>query len=79
MVDFKTYAQLHSDSGAFKRRYEFINDPMIERMDPSMVEADEPPPKPDIYVFPNTIVGFNLRSKKWGAYIWCLISCLNIR
>ncbi|OTB04065.1 hypothetical protein M426DRAFT_73637 [Hypoxylon sp. CI-4A] len=30
-----------------------------------MVTSDQPPPKPDIYVFPNTIPGYNLRTKKW--------------
>ncbi|KAF2802194.1 P-loop containing nucleoside triphosphate hydrolase protein [Mytilinidion resinicola] len=29
------------------------------------MEADEPPPSPEIYAFPDTIIGYNLRSKKW--------------
>lgn len=74
MVDFNTYTQLHSDSAAFKRKYQ-MNDPFVQRMDPSMLETDDPPPKPEIYVFPDTIVGYNLRSKKWGEYSSHLASC----
>jgi hypothetical protein len=69
MVDFNTYTQLHSDSAAFKRKYPHGNDPVTQRMDLSVMEADDPPPSPEIYAFPNTIVGYNLRSKKWGVYI----------
>lgn len=66
MVDFYTYRQLHSDSIAFKREYCSIDDPEVKRMDPSVMEADEPPQSPEIYAFPDTIIGYNLRSKKWG-------------
>jgi SpoVK/Ycf46/Vps4 family AAA+-type ATPase len=65
MVDFHTYRQLHSDSFAFKREYTAIDNPNVRRMDPSVMEAEEAPPSPQIYAFPTTIVGYNLRSKKW--------------
>ncbi|KAI1496448.1 P-loop containing nucleoside triphosphate hydrolase protein [Biscogniauxia marginata] len=65
MIDFHTYEQLHSDSWSFKKSYPSIDDPECERMDASMMSSDEPPPVPEIYVFPKTIVGYNLRNKKW--------------
>jgi len=67
MIDFDTYRQLHSDSAGFKREYQSINDPKCEHMDPSMMSLDEPPSGAEINVFPRTIIGYNLRSKKWGT------------
>jgi hypothetical protein len=66
MVDFNTYKQLHSNSGAFKRNYSSTNDTKLKRMDPIVMDADDNPRSPEIYVFPETIIGYNLRSKKWG-------------
>ena len=66
MTDFDTYAQLHSDVYTFKRTYQFIDDPDCDRMDSQTMEGDDPPDAPDIYVFPNSIVAYNLRSKKWS-------------
>jgi hypothetical protein len=66
MVDFHTYKQLHSDSAAFRREYESIDNPNVKRMDLSIMEAEGPPPYPDLYAFPRTLTGYNLRSKKWG-------------
>ncbi|KAH8654590.1 P-loop containing nucleoside triphosphate hydrolase protein [Tricladium varicosporioides] len=34
-------------------------------MDPEAMASDEPPSAPELYIFPNTIPGFDLRSKKW--------------
>lgn len=69
MVDFQTYRQLHSTDYAFKREYKSIEDATVVRMDPSMMEANNPPPSPDIYAFPDKLVAYNLRSKNWGKYI----------
>jgi hypothetical protein len=66
MIDFETYRQLHSSSTAFKLSYPSIDDEKHKRMDSDTMESDEPPSAPQIYVFPNTIPGYNLRSKKWG-------------
>lgn len=66
MIDFHTYEQLHSDSNSFKKSYPTIDDPKIKHMSPEVVAFDSPPPIPDLYVFPNTIPAYNLRSKKWG-------------
>ncbi|KIM95508.1 hypothetical protein OIDMADRAFT_106443 [Oidiodendron maius Zn] len=65
MIDFHMYQQLHKDSPTFKRSYPNIDDLNCERMDSEMMDANEPPTAPHIYVFPNTILGYNLRSKKW--------------
>jgi hypothetical protein len=66
MVDFHTYKQLHSSEASFKREYSSINDTQLARIDSSILEADTPPPDPEIYAFPATIPAFNLHSKKWG-------------
>lgn len=65
MVDFETYRQLHSSSSAFKMSYPIIDEEEHQRMDADTMKSDKPPSAPDIYVFPNTIPGYNLRSKKW--------------
>ncbi|KAI3331596.1 P-loop containing nucleoside triphosphate hydrolase protein [Xylariaceae sp. AK1471] len=65
MIDFHTYEQLHSDSHSFKRSYPSLDDPNCERINPTAMASDEPPSAPEIYVFPKTIVAYNLRSKKW--------------
>jgi hypothetical protein len=66
MIDFDTYEQLHSDSNTFKKEYWSIDNPKCEHMDPAVMSLDEPPSGADINVFPSTIIGYNLRSKKWG-------------
>ncbi|KAJ4985860.1 AAA family ATPase [Stagonosporopsis vannaccii] len=65
MVDFQTYMQLHSTEYAFKREYKSIEDSNLVRMDPSVMEANNPPPGPEVYAFPAELVAYNLRSKNW--------------
>ncbi|KAM0542207.1 hypothetical protein ACHAPJ_012899 [Fusarium lateritium] len=65
MVDFVTYEELHSDTTNFKFSYPKIDDPDCDRMDIERMESDDPPSAPEIYIFPNTIVAYNLGSKKW--------------
>nr|RBQ95649.1 hypothetical protein FVER53263_12415 [Fusarium verticillioides] len=65
MVDFATYEELHSDTPSFKRSYPMIDDPDCERMVSHSMDSDNPPSAPEIYIFPNSIVAYNLRSKKW--------------
>ncbi|KAI1146887.1 P-loop containing nucleoside triphosphate hydrolase protein [Nemania diffusa] len=57
VVDFHTYKQLHHDSHKFKLLY--------PHMDPERLDLNDPPESPDIYVFPRTIPGYDLHSKKW--------------
>ena len=38
-------------------------------MDQIVMEADNPPPSPELYVFPDSINGYNLRSKRWGRFM----------
>ncbi|PVH76181.1 AAA family ATPase [Cadophora sp. DSE1049] len=65
VVDFQTYQQLHSSSANFKQRYSSLEAQLCERMDPGIMASEDPPSAPDIYIFPNTIPGYDLRSKKW--------------
>ncbi|KAI0876601.1 P-loop containing nucleoside triphosphate hydrolase protein [Hypoxylon argillaceum] len=65
VVDFHTYKQLHHDSHKFKLLYPHIDDPKHKHMDPERLDLNDPPESPDIYVFPRTIPGYDLHSKKW--------------
>jgi hypothetical protein len=64
MIDFKTYTELHPDSkGALqspKGHHPVIDD--------RAMDSDEPPQEPDLLVLPNTLIGYNLRQKKWSEY-----------
>ncbi|RGP66302.1 aaa family atpase [Fusarium sporotrichioides] len=65
MIDFNTYRQLHSDSHKFKTAYSSLTNPHRKGMDSSLMECDEPPQGAELFCFPSTIVGYNLRQKKW--------------
>ncbi|EWG38425.1 hypothetical protein FVEG_01636 [Fusarium verticillioides 7600] len=65
MIDFNTYKQLHSDSHKFKIAYSSLSSPNRKEMDAKVMECDDPPHGAELLVFPNTIVGYNLRQKKW--------------
>ncbi|KAF5581113.1 AAA family ATPase [Fusarium pseudocircinatum] len=65
MIDFNTYKQLHSDSRKFKIAYSSLTSPYRKEMDAAVMECDDPPYGAELLVFPNTIVGYNLRQKKW--------------
>lgn len=62
MIDFPTYKQLHP------------SDPKTvllgncEEILPEQMDLDEPPSAPELFLFPSTIIGFNLRRKKWGKF-----------
>lgn len=57
MVDFHTYQQLHPCMRTSRESHDCL--------DSAAMASDEPPAAPSIYVFPNMIPGYNLRSKKW--------------
>ena len=65
MIDFNTYKQLHSDSYNFKTAYASLTNPDRKQMDASLMQSDEIPGGVQLFVFPNTVVGYNLRQKKW--------------
>ncbi|KAH8761084.1 AAA family ATPase [Diaporthe sp. PMI_573] len=76
MVDFQIYKELHRDSLKFQLLYEDEDEDedddeedsdgrLRRKMSPEEMESDTPPSDPDIYVFPDTVPGYNLRSKKW--------------
>lgn len=74
MVDFQIYKELHRDSLKFQMLYEDDDDEdeddsderFERRMSSDEMESEIPPSGPNIYVFPGTVPGYNLRSKKWG-------------
>ncbi|KAK7977186.1 hypothetical protein PG988_004676 [Apiospora saccharicola] len=68
MIDYKMYQQLHSSSVTFMSRLPRPNrsEDEPERLGSEVMENDSPPPSPDIYVFPDTIPGYNIHTKKWG-------------
>ncbi|PLN81396.1 P-loop containing nucleoside triphosphate hydrolase protein [Aspergillus taichungensis] len=58
MIDFPTYKQLHpSDPKVSLEKHKEIP--------PERMDRDEPPSAPELFLFPSTIIGFNLRRKKW--------------
>jgi SpoVK/Ycf46/Vps4 family AAA+-type ATPase len=65
MVDFHTYRQLHSDLASFKRSFLPKDEASTEYLSEERMENRDPPAEPDIYVFPETIIGYNLHKKKW--------------
>lgn len=65
MIDFNTYKQLHSDSNKFKTTYLSPASTDRKEMEAKVMECDDPPQGPELFVFPSTIVGYNLRQKKW--------------
>jgi hypothetical protein len=61
MIDYPTYYALHSkakDQRALRPGSK-VKSTFMEQ---------EAPSERDIYLLPRTILGFNLRQKKWGAY-----------
>ncbi|KAJ9151974.1 AAA family ATPase [Pleurostoma richardsiae] len=65
MIDYVTYKQLHSDPQTLKKAFPHLNVRDRKEISPEMMELDEPPPFPEGLVFPPTIIGYNLRQKKW--------------
>lgn len=63
MVDFSTYKKLHSDT--FKRSFVQL-DKHNKVMPEDIMDQDEPPQEPELFLFPPKIIGYNLRQKKWG-------------
>ncbi|KAF2673829.1 P-loop containing nucleoside triphosphate hydrolase protein [Microthyrium microscopicum] len=59
MIDYATYRQLHPDSAIAKR--------VVERayIPEKIMKMDEAPDAPKCYLMPTSIVGYNLRRKKW--------------
>ncbi|PYI06177.1 P-loop containing nucleoside triphosphate hydrolase protein [Aspergillus sclerotiicarbonarius CBS 121057] len=60
MIDFPTYLQLHADD---KKRTTTLD--VRQEMSPEQMDLDEPPSSPELFLFPSTVVGYNLRRKKW--------------
>ncbi|GFP59201.1 ATPase family AAA domain-containing protein 3A homolog [Trichoderma asperellum] len=55
MIDFETYKMLHR-----KEKGE-----VYTKLSPLIDDEDQPPPVPEVYLFPTTIHGFDLRHKEW--------------
>lgn len=77
MVDFQIYKEIHSDSFNFQLLYgdvqadEDNEDYERRKMSSEEMESETPPPQPNLYVFPDTVPGYHLRSKKWGKTMPC--------
>lgn len=65
MIDYGTYKQLHSDSPGLRKAFPHLNARDRKEMDPGIMDRNEPPPVPERLVFPSSIIGYNLRQKKW--------------
>lgn len=55
----------HSDDGDA--------DENAHKISAEAMASDTPPSDPYIYLFPDTVPGYNLRSKKWGRYFVIMI------
>ena len=69
MIDFHEYQRMQNESPTFKPAHPNMDDLHYELMDSEMMQADEPPIGPHIYIFPDTVPGYNLRNKKWGELL----------
>ncbi len=58
MIDIDTYKRLHPQSKLFKH-------PLYPDIDAEMMARDKPPGSESLLVFPPTIIGYNLQTKKW--------------
>ncbi|KAJ4016340.1 hypothetical protein NW752_003462 [Fusarium irregulare] len=65
MIDSNTYKQLHPNSNKVKRDNQSLSRPNQAEMDAALNQRDEMPEGSESFVFPGTIVGYNLRQKKW--------------
>ncbi|KAK3361879.1 hypothetical protein B0T24DRAFT_670835 [Lasiosphaeria ovina] len=63
MIDFDTYKKLHADTIKYKTM--FMNQANRREMAPEVMRCNEPPPVPELLIFPSTLVAYNLREKKW--------------
>ena len=60
MIDFATYRMLHQESKKSTHKAE-------ERdFDVDLMIQENPPEDDTINLFPSTLIGYNLRLKKWG-------------
>lgn len=60
-MDFVRYNELHADWDTEDRDLvNTLNDD--DRLDP--------PANDDIYLFPRTVIAYNIRLKKWGSYVY---------
>ncbi|KAL6832788.1 hypothetical protein V8C40DRAFT_235978 [Trichoderma camerunense] len=55
MIDFETYKMLHRKD----------EDKVYTELAPLINDKDQPPPIPELYLFPTKIHGFDLRRKEW--------------
>lgn len=63
MVDFKTFEKLHP--------YHHQNTPPADDdIADELQNSGEPPKKPFLLLLPRELKGYNLRTKKWGQYLY---------
>ena len=59
MIDIETYKTLHPNGVLAQSRHN-------SDMKPEVMARDQPPEGETILVFPPSLIGYNLRLKKWG-------------
>jgi hypothetical protein len=59
MVDYETYKELHPENPYAKAAFTF-------QKDTNLPTDDTDPVAPEVYLFPPSIPGFDLRRKKWS-------------
>lgn len=70
MIDMKTYQKLHSNAdGSITSIY--------GRLDDGAMSQSAPPDEEFLLLLPQTILGYNLRQKKWGMYVFSLRGLVN--
>lgn len=66
MVDFNAYKQLHSHLPSYVASYSMTGRESCKEMAVAVMKDDNPPQGSELYILPNTMVGYNLRQKKWS-------------
>ena len=67
MVDFDTYTKLHPDVKTARTSKAAADGFGKGAIGDDVMERDEPPGEPELLIFPSTLVGYNLRQKRWGT------------
>lgn len=63
MIDMKTYKKLHSAKTTFIT-------PIHDGLDDDAMSQSAPSDEEFLLLLPQTILGYNLRQKKWGVYVF---------
>ncbi|KAI0475739.1 hypothetical protein GGR56DRAFT_433186 [Xylariaceae sp. FL0804] len=65
MIDFSTYRRLHPESDTEQPETDPRRREQHGTYDTDIMAEEDPPKNETIYLFPSTLIGYNLRLKKW--------------